>query len=238
MAKIDSVIEEKVKYALQSAYKDKSKNSPNCKGYVAAFQDNIIKGVKEVEIAKELSFGKNSKVECQFRAIHSSLAMAVNNFAPFRAHLENLILPIGEDYKTLEFEKKCPIWNKEKVGAAQPDVLITGSTEIIAIESKLKEILNPHNKCFKPRYFKELNSSQKDSKYFQEMLDIKCKAISYERFNSVQLIKHAFGLINSFPDQPVTLIYLYWEPSNVEELPKKWKDVFVGHRREIEIFEE
>jgi hypothetical protein len=46
-----------------------------------------------------------------------------------------------------------------------------------------------------------------------------------------QLIKHAFGLMHTYPNQPITLIYLFWEPENWEGIGE-----FQAHRREIETF--
>ena len=200
------------------------------------YQDNLIKGVNEADFVMDLTSAGGNPLKKQFRAIHSSLAMAVNNFAPFRNRLGNLSLPVGENYKNLKFEQQCPLWYDNNVGKPQIDVLIERNTEVIAIESKLLEFLNGFKKCFAENYFKKLNYEQENSKYFQEMLEIQSKAMSYKRLNTTQLIKHAFGLINTFPERPVTLIYLYWEPLNVEELPKDWKDVFYEHRREIETF--
>ena len=40
-------------------------------------------------------------------------------------------------------------------------------------------------------------------------------------------------MAHTFPDEPVTLLYLYWEPRNAERLP-----LFAEHRLEIEAFSE
>ncbi len=240
MAKIESVIEEKAKYALLSAYKDKSKISVDCRWHVPTYQDNLVKGVNKSDFTEDLLSVGGNLLEDQFLSIRSSLAMTVNNFAPYRTRLYDLVLPAGENYNSFKFEKRCPVWGNKEFGAPQLDILITGSTGVIAIESKFLEILESPTEYFADSYFEKLKVDQKNSTFFREMLRIQlngdCK--SYQWLDAAQLIKHAFGLINTFPDRPVTLIYLYWEPSNVEELPKEWKDVFVGHRREIEIFED
>lgn len=36
--------------------------------------------------------------------------------------------------------------------------------------------------------------------------------IGYQLLDAAQLIKHAFGLAHSRKNEPVTLVYLYWEP--------------------------
>jgi hypothetical protein len=42
---------------------------------------------------------------------------------------------------------------------------------------------------------------------------------------------HAFGLARTFPDRPVALLYLFWEPANPDAAP-----AFAAHRDEIEDF--
>ena len=51
----------------------------------------------------------------------------------------------------------------------------------------------------------------------------------YDWLDAAQLVKHAYGLAQSFPDEPVTLLYLYWEPLNAERFT-----LFAEHRLEIE----
>lgn len=54
---------------------------------------------------------------------------------------------------------------------------------------------------------------------------------SYHWLDAAQLVKHAFGLAYTFPDQPVTLLYLFWEPSNPGIYP-----FFAEHRAEVTRF--
>src|SRR5665213_2153147 len=56
---------------------------------------------------------------------------------------------------------------------------------------------------------------------------------SYRWLDVAQLVKHAFGLAYTFPNRPVTLLYLFWEPSNPEAFP-----VFGEHQQEIARFSE
>jgi hypothetical protein len=49
--------------------------------------------------------------------------------------------------------------------------------------------------------------------------------------DAAQLIKHAFGLARYFQGQPVTLLYLYWEPADAER-----HVIFGQHQREVARF--
>ncbi len=53
----------------------------------------------------------------------------------------------------------------------------------------------------------------------------------YSKLDAAQLIKHAFGLLNSCKDDDVTLLYLYWEPSNHNNYCE-----FAEHRDELRRF--
>jgi hypothetical protein len=52
----------------------------------------------------------------------------------------------------------------------------------------------------------------------------------YEAFDAAQLIKHAFGLINS-AGAGATLLYIFWEPSDADR-----HQLFRQHRSEIARF--
>ena len=66
---------------------------------------------------------------------------------------------------------------------------------------------------------------------FREMHRLVESPRSYLWLDAAQLVKHAFGLAYTFPDRPVTLIYLFWEPSNPEAYP-----IFAEHRAEVDRF--
>jgi hypothetical protein len=49
--------------------------------------------------------------------------------------------------------------------------------------------------------------------------------------DAAQLVKHAFGLAYTFRDRPITLLYVFWEPSNPEAY-----QLFAEHRAEVARF--
>ena len=65
------------------------------------------------------------------------------------------------------------------------------------------------------------------------MLRLMDRPDSYVWLDAAQLIKHSFGLARTFSDRLVTLLYLFWEPSNPDASP-----AFAEHRREIATFAE
>ena len=55
----------------------------------------------------------------------------------------------------------------------------------------------------------------------------------YRHLDAAQLVKHYLGLRNTFPGRNVTLLYLFWEPTNAADFPE-----FRRHRDEIATFAE
>ena len=50
----------------------------------------------------------------------------------------------------------------------------------------------------------------------------------YKFLDVAQLVKHAFGIERTFPEKELTLLYLFWEPSNADAFAP-----FQQHRAEI-----
>jgi hypothetical protein len=124
---------------------------PNDKGYVEEASQNLIEGVRLEDFEADLLQGDGNELKGKFRAAHSSSALAINTFAPFKGHLDALRLPGGSGFDDLHFEQKCP---HGLVGRRSPnlDVLAEGSSCVVAIESKLLEPLSKHTAKFSPAY--------------------------------------------------------------------------------------
>lgn len=202
----------------------------DAKGYVGAAEQNLIEGVRLADCEADLRQGDGNELAGKFRAAHSSSALAVNCFAPFKADPAALRLPGGESFTSLSFERKCP---HGLAGRRSPnlDVLVEGRESVVAIESKCLEYLSSHEARFSPAYEAEIGDWRRGTGWFREMLRLVAEPRSYRSLDAAQLVKHAFGLAHTFPDRPVTLFYLFWEPSNPEAYP-----VFAEHRAEIDRF--
>lgn len=199
-------------------------------GYVDSYTDNLLPHVAVSDFEADLTAGDGNELATKFRAVHSSSALAVNCFAPFRTRIEELVMPFGGPFRELQFERKCPTGLR---GGKSPnlDVLLSGPNDVIGIESKLTEYLGGHRARFSPAYAAQICDERQEQGYFQEMLRLQEEPDSYVWLDAAQLIKHAFGLANTFRDRKVTLLYLYWEPSDTSCHKAFWK-----HRNEIERF--
>jgi len=193
------------------------------KGYVSEASQNLIEGVRLVDFEADLRQGDGNEMEGKFRAAHSSSALAVNTFAPFKSDPAALRLPAGGGFASVSFERKCP---HGLAGRRSPnlDVVAEGPTGVVAVESKCLEPLAP-------AYDAEIRDGRRGTAWFQEMLRLAEEPRAYRWLDAAQLVKHAFGVAYTFADRPMTLLYLFWEPSNPEAYP-----IFAEHRAEVTRF--
>ena len=56
-------------------------------GYTASFADNLVPSVEIADFEADLAQGSGDELAGKFRAAHSSSALAVNCFAPFKRNL-------------------------------------------------------------------------------------------------------------------------------------------------------
>lgn len=199
-------------------------------GYTASFHDNLLPTVLPEAFEADLRQGDGNELETKFRAAHSSSALGVNCFAPFHKRLAELTLLDKQGFDSLRFEAKCPTGLRGR-RAPNLDLLLQAGSDIIGVESKLTEYLTRHQAKFSPAYEEQIQDHRREQGWFREMLRLLDEPRAYDWLNAAQLIKHAFGLDHSFPGKHVTLLYLYWEPTETEGHP-----VFSEHRREIDDF--
>ncbi|SOC03694.1 hypothetical protein SAMN05877809_10339 [Rhodobacter sp. JA431] len=201
------------------------------KGYAPDWRGNLLPAVCANDVAQELSEGSGQELATKFRAAHSSSALAVNVFAPFKRAPEVLHILDRAGFTQVAFEKKCPTG----LGGTPPnlDVMLDAPDGLIAIESKCLEYLTPKTAKFADSYRSDLPASGRESTWFAEMLRLCDDPKRYHHLDAAQLVKHSLGLAHSYPDRTVTLLYLFWEPTNATEV-----EVFSQHRAEIERFAE
>lgn len=204
----------------------------NAKGYVAHAADNLVECVSLVDVEADVRQGDGNEWGGKFRAVHSSSALGVNAFGPFRTRPQHLRLVGSSEFSALHFERKCHhgLVNRR---APNLDVVAESAGRIVAVESKCLEFLSPHAAKFSPAYEAEIVDARRAGPYFLQMLSLIDAPDTYRCLDAAQLIKHAFGLAHTFPDHDVTLLYVIWEPTNPHDHP-----IFAAHRAEAERFAE
>ncbi|MEQ1934300.1 MAG: hypothetical protein ABL962_10550 [Fimbriimonadaceae bacterium] len=202
----------------------------SAKGYVAEPSQNLIEGVFLSDFEEDLRQGDGNELERKFLAAHSSSALVVNTFGPFKRKPGALPLPPRADFSILGFEKKCP---HGLAGRKSPnlDLLVDSPYGVVAIESKCLEYLSRHKAAFAPAYDAEIRDGRRDTSWFREMERLIDEPRRYHWLDAAQLVKHAFGIAHTFPGRQTTLMYLYWEPTNPDKYP-----IFAEHRAEVARF--
>jgi Restriction Endonuclease associating with ARP len=88
--------------------------------------------------------------------------------------------------------------------------------EILAIESKCTETFVVHEARFRDAYSGA--SSEMHPSWRAEFERLVENPARYRYLDAAQLVKHYLGLKTTFQHRPVWLVYLYWQPSNGDEV--------------------
>ena len=181
--------------------------------YAACWEQNLMVGSPLEEIKRDFTAGAGRELDGKLRAAHSSAALAVNTFSPWRKAPRKLSLGGISGFRSTEFEARCPTG----LGGTPPhlDLLAEGDLPV-AVESKCTEWMQPRTATFSGSYDR-LRLVHGDSPWFAEMLLLRQNPRRYTFLDAAQLIKHFFGLSARYPSMEVRLIYLYWEPANHQD---------------------
>jgi hypothetical protein len=211
--------------------------NPDDKGYVNSFHNNLINNFGNwLEIQQELNKGQGSEMKpdrygiIKFKAVHSSTALCVNNFAPFKQYLNKFLFLENSDFSEASFEKKLP------TGISTPnlDFYLESSKVIIGFESKFTEILNKKFPNYNDNLKKYLNRNELHylPREFNKLIQYYIYYQDELYLDVSQLIKHSIGLIRSSHSKSVQpgLVYIYWQPVN-------WYDFELYRKHESEIRE-
>lgn len=125
--------------------------------YVSEPADNLIPGVALDDFRADLDAADGNELRdgktrpAKFCASYSSSALAVNTFAPFKAHPDALtIAGICGFTQPSQFEGKCPNGlfeaNGEPSRSPNLDVLAFAGNTVVAVESKFLEPLSKKNR--------------------------------------------------------------------------------------------
>lgn len=184
--------------------------------YAPRWNDNLMTGLPLEEIEHDLKSGAGHELDGKLCAAHSSAALAVNAFGPWRTAPGSLIIGGIIGFHSLRFEATCPIWPSRT--PPHLDLLADGDL-LVAVESKCTEWMKPKAALFSDSY-EELRPVDEDSNWapwFEQMQQVRGRS---QFFDAAQVIKHAFGLLSCYGTRDVRLEYLYWEPRNAGDWPQ------------------
>jgi hypothetical protein len=175
---------------------------------------------------EELAAGDGDELAWKIRAVHSSAALVVNTFACWKQEPECLLLAGRCGFDRLALEAKCPVVPGRR--SAHLDAVAEAETEVVAVEAKLLEPLRRKRAEFAPAY-DGLSRGPGSSRWFGLVSRLRRESRLFQHLDAAQLVKHALGLRQQYPDREVTLLYLFWEPINAAQFP-----IYARHRQEID----
>jgi hypothetical protein len=204
-------------------------------GYVRSIDDVFVPTLSEAQrtaIKADLIGKGGSELKQRrgrlpkFHAVHSSAALAANSFGAFlRNHAE---VPVAGTLfpGTVQLEVRCPTGLRGTPPTL--DCLVEGPT-VLAIESKFLESFSTHTARFSDAYRNAMASMHPS--WRAELSRLVEDTARYRHLDAAQLVKHYLGLKAIYSERPVMLLYLYWSPTNAEDVA-----ACAIHRAELDEF--
>jgi hypothetical protein len=168
--------------------------------------------------------GKRPKLH----SAYSSAALVVSTFARWRLQPKTLAIAGRRGFESLAFEVRCPIFASAKATPPNLDVVLKAPGQLLAIESKLTEHLAGTQRAEFSAAYPSVVPGLLDRHWQQLHARLQANPTAFEFVNAAQLVKHALGLRKCFPAHEITLLYLYWEPTNAVE-----HSTFAAHAAEV-----
>lgn len=105
-------------------------------GYACQWQENVLVGVPIAAIAKDFGSGAGRELVKKLCAAHSSSALVINTFGPWRTQPESLRIAGISGFRNVRFEVTFPTG----LGGTPPHLdLFADGDSIVAVESKCTE---------------------------------------------------------------------------------------------------
>jgi hypothetical protein len=102
-------------------------------GYASHWEENLADNLPLTPIISDLSAGAGCELDSKLRAAHSSAALAINTFGPWRIDPPTLQVGGVRGFHGLKFEATCPTG----LGGTPPHLDLIAEGEVpVAVESK------------------------------------------------------------------------------------------------------
>ncbi len=209
--------------------------------HTASLADNLLPGLSndEVELVRaQLGEGDGGELvptasgKVRAHAPYSSAALAANAFGRWLTDPQHLQLAGLASLEQVRLEDKLKI--NHGGGTANLDLGAYGPDLIFGVESKLTEMLDPHEP--EPWRKPYLAPAMRDllSDGWADVFDQSLAGTwTPQHLGLEQLIKHALAITSQAGARKPHLLYLYWEPRNGFEIPE-----VRAHREEVKELQE
>lgn len=191
-------------------------------GELVDWSDNLIDGFD----ADDVLIGGSFDDQLRLRGAGSGTVLAINSFCRWFACSSQLLLAGTDGFDTLRFNARCPTG----VRGTPPhlDMLATADRAVVAVTSRCTEYLGKRRARLAAAYDR-IDVATGLAEWIEELRSLQAMPDRYRYLDAGSLVKYALGLGRIFPDRPVTLVYLFWEPVDVEHHPQ-----FAVHRGELQ----
>ena len=181
------------------------------------------------ELGPWMYFDPDVDFEEYMRSVRSSLALTINCFGPLM--MAGLGFSIGS-HRNLHVDSLEPRTRNGFEEADEPhlDVVACGPGGLVVIDPTCIDYLATK----RPRiteHSETLTEEGVTDAWAAEMLRIQEGEQNYRLLDAEHLIERALSVSRSNPDEPATLVYLYWEP-----MDEGLSQLFREHRQEIAEF--
>jgi hypothetical protein len=180
--------------------------------------------VPGVELAL-LPSGPNGVDGARLRQPDSAAALALNSFLNWR-RCPQLLRVAGESgFRELRFEARCPTG----IRGTPPllDLIAAGDAVIVAVTARCAEYLSHRHAGLAPAY-DAIHALPAMTPWLELLHRLRAEPGLFRYVDAPALLKYAIGLGRTFPDRPVKLAYLFWEPVDAHRF-----EPFRGHRAEL-----
>jgi hypothetical protein len=201
-------------------------------GNVGPLEDNLLPELELVCWAGELGPWMDDELEEYMRSVRSSMALTVSCFGPLM--MAGLGFSIGS-HRELHLEGLQRSTRNGFQDAEEPhlEVIASGPSGLVVIDPTCIDYLAPKRPRATAQSEATTTSVGAKNPWSAERLRMQEGGQSYHLLDAERLIERALSISSSNPDQPATLVYLYWEPMDEGLSP-----LFEEHRQEIATFAE
>lgn len=194
-----------------------------------SWRDNLAPGISTEEV--EAAYSADPAWRADLALPHSSAALTVNLFAPWRDDLDKLTLGEVSGFTSFRLEVEASLGLDGT--PAYFDAIGMSDRRVVAIEVKCLEYLSDPPEKYRIGFEQSIGRiceahGLSEEGWLGEANRLKRDPAAYGALFAHQLVKQAFALEHQHKSGRQLLIYLYWEPTDWQKHP-----FFEQHRSEL-----
>ena len=152
----------------------------------------------------------------RLRSPHSAAALAINSFLPWRGATDQLPLAGWIGFDAVQFDVRCPTGLRGT--PPHLDLLALRVEVAVAVTVRCIEYLSRRKTSVAPSYDRLLAATPGLDPWRRQLDRLRAEPGRYRHVDLGALIKFAVALGRTFPERLTTLLYLFWEPLDADQL--------------------